>query len=321
MPSLKRFNKELPIEIKGIRTDEKGRINANVDISVEYADRSNEVVLIKGIDDKSYKKNNVILWSHDPQIPAIGNMINLTKNGKTYSGTMVFHGLTETSKDVAKLVEAKVIKSVSIGFIPLKMESAEMTDQVRAEYKVPADKNNLWMFTKSEIVEVSVVNIPANKYATVKNILDGDSLVVKHVNSQMEITGLGTSRNENKLNNIDDIKLQSFEENMMGNIAESLQELSEDIINKTVAKDDIESALNQIMLESKAGRVLSSATQTKLKSALTAMDTAIKALNSLIEAASNESEAEPEKAIENVATKEQITDEKLQKLVDQFTKI
>lgn len=115
--------------------------------STNSVDRHGEVVDNNGWDLKAFKKNPVILWAHDHSEPAIGVskktwVDGLGKKAKLMI-TPLLHDLTEKAKAVKALVDAGVIKSLSVGFKPI-----ESPDGVT--------------FTKNELLEVSMVNVPAN---------------------------------------------------------------------------------------------------------------------------------------------------------------
>lgn len=115
--------------------------------STNSIDRHHEIVDNNGWDLKAYKKNPLILWAHDHTIPAIGmsakTWVEGTGKGAKLMIKPVLHDVTEHAKAIKALVEMGVIKALSVGFRPL-----ESPDGVT--------------FTKNELLEVSVVNVPAN---------------------------------------------------------------------------------------------------------------------------------------------------------------
>lgn len=115
--------------------------------STNSVDRHGEIVDNNGWDMKAYKKNPVILWAHDHGEPAIGISKKTWVEGAGKKAklmiTPVLHDVTEKARAIKQLVEMGVINSLSVGFKPL--ESAD---------GVTYDKN--------ELLEVSMVNVPAN---------------------------------------------------------------------------------------------------------------------------------------------------------------
>lgn len=115
--------------------------------STNSVDRHGEVVDNNGWDLKAFKKNPVILWGHDHSEPAIGVSKKTWIEGTGKSAKLMIqpllHDVTEKARAVKALVEMGVIKTLSVGFKPL-----ESPDGVT--------------FTKNELLEVSMVNVPAN---------------------------------------------------------------------------------------------------------------------------------------------------------------
>lgn len=120
-------------------------------VSDESVDREGEVISIDGWKLDNFKRNPVMLWSHNPFDPPIGKWKNIkfrTINGKKKL-TMEpdFHRKSNMSALIAELVEnGYPPQTTSVGFRAIEMEGNK--------------------FTKQELLEVSFVNIPANPEAT-----------------------------------------------------------------------------------------------------------------------------------------------------------
>lgn len=115
--------------------------------SNETLDRQGEVVDLAGWDLKNYKKNPVLLWAHNNEIPAIGIAKNIRIEGEGKKAALTFepdfHDATDFAKALKYLVEEKgVINSFSVGFMPKEYEGNRIT--------------------QSELLEISLVNVPAN---------------------------------------------------------------------------------------------------------------------------------------------------------------
>lgn len=161
--------------------------------STNSVDRHGEIVDNNGWDLKAYKKNPLILWAHDHNEPAIGMSAKTWVDGDGKKAKLmikpVLHDVTDKARAVKQLVEMGVIKSLSVGFRPL--ESAD---------GVTYDKN--------ELLEVSVVNVPANADAmmmaykglkksgfdeeTIKEVGIEPSLIDKMVEMEKDIKELKT---------------------------------------------------------------------------------------------------------------------------------
>lgn len=115
--------------------------------STNSVDRHGEIVDNNGWDLKAFKKNPVILWGHDHNEPAIGVSKKTWVEGTGKKAKLMIqpllHDVTEKARAIKQLIDMGVIKTLSVGFKPL-----ESPDGVT--------------FTKNELLEVSMVNVPAN---------------------------------------------------------------------------------------------------------------------------------------------------------------
>jgi HK97 family phage major capsid protein/HK97 family phage prohead protease len=121
-------------------------------MSTDDTDRMGDVVEIGGIDLKAFRKNPVALWQHDPQSP-IGTWADVRKVGGQLVGKLQL-AAEKTSPLIDRLrqlIEQRVLRAVSIGFRAL-------------ELKPTGDGFGL-RFLKTELVECSLVSIPANAAA------------------------------------------------------------------------------------------------------------------------------------------------------------
>lgn len=155
-------------------------------ISKEVKDRMGDIVRIDGIDTRNFRKKPTVLYGHnyaglDP-IPVIGSNIGFRKEGKSYyAGTRFLNPeeeklsgkLADLANDAWVLSRMKLM-GWSIGFIPKETvplkEKVEGTDE---EVTTGLD------FKKSELLEYSLVIIPANQDAV--NDAIGKGLVTKAV--------------------------------------------------------------------------------------------------------------------------------------------
>jgi len=176
----KRFN------TKAEQTDSKISFVA----STANPDRYGDIVDQGGWDLRAYERNPIILLNHNPTQLPIGK-------GKAYikDGQLMLDVEFDKNDEVAQQVERKVrggfINAVSVGFQP---------SESIARNKLPADHpyhgKSGYYFPKSELLEVSIVTIPANNEATLSkhytaNITLSDvaksMLVHKHIVSIQEL--------------------------------------------------------------------------------------------------------------------------------------
>ena len=125
--------------------------------SVAVADRDGEVVDLSGLDLSNYMKNPIILYQHDRTQP-IGKALDIKVNGNSlFLKARIFKNMNEQAYYGVK---NGVLKSFSIGF--------------RALDGKFDDTKNVFIFTKAELFEVSIVSVPANPEAVFQVVKDID---------------------------------------------------------------------------------------------------------------------------------------------------
>jgi HK97 family phage prohead protease len=122
-------------------------------ISTGALDRYNSTIAVDGWQTENFERNPVVLWAHDDSIPAIGRAANVRVEGGRLKSRATFaerdvHPLADT---VYQLIKGRFIDAASVGWIPL-------------EYKFVDDSDRGFGidFLEQELLEWSVVNIPAN---------------------------------------------------------------------------------------------------------------------------------------------------------------
>jgi HK97 family phage prohead protease len=118
-------------------------------------DRMGDIIEVEGWELDNFKKNPIALFNHNANFP-IGKWKNI-KNGE---GALRGHlelapkGTSSRIDEIRRLIDAGILKAVSVGFRPI--DSA------------PINKKDPWSgmrFTKQELVETSLVAVPANPNA------------------------------------------------------------------------------------------------------------------------------------------------------------
>lgn len=151
--------------------------------STATVDRHGEVVSPEGWSLENFKKNPVLLWSHDHTIPAIGVATKVWIEGFGDAAKLMFSGkwqtVTEQGKAAAQLVAEGILNSFSVGFIPSEMVGNTYTEQ--------------------ELLEISLVNVPANPDAMMlayKSLKDNgfSEQIAKEVTQQF--AGMGSVRKD-----------------------------------------------------------------------------------------------------------------------------
>ena len=120
-------------------------------------DRMGDVVDPAGWDLKNFKAHPIALLNHDRD-QIIGKWVDVRVDGKQLRGRLELadEGTSPLVDNVRKLVAQNILRAVSVGFRPIEQQ--------------PLDKNasELWgpfKFTKSELLECSLVAVPANPHA------------------------------------------------------------------------------------------------------------------------------------------------------------
>lgn len=137
---------------------EKAEENGILEVAIAsdgVVDRHGEVIDQAGWDFKNFKKNPVFLWSHNSGMgearPPIGKVKKLWFEGSGKKQRLMFQPQFDLEDSFAKDIYRKYrdgfLNAFSVGFIPLEAE------------------NNT--YTKSELLEISAVPIPANPNAIV----------------------------------------------------------------------------------------------------------------------------------------------------------
>lgn len=146
--------------------DEEAR-KATFVISTDEIDRTGEVVE-QSWDLENYKKNPIVLFGHDASKPGyvLGKATEIVsdKDGdkNITLGTVQFaeEGTSEDADTVWKLVKQGILRTVSVGFIP-------------HTFKKLADDDDTDVLADNELLEFSIVPIPANPSAVALAFGDG----------------------------------------------------------------------------------------------------------------------------------------------------
>lgn len=180
---LKIFN----IEIK--ETDDDKR-QMTVVGSKQMNDRDNDIIDIKGMDLKNYKKNPVFIWAHrgsDTPENVMGYAKKVWVDGKKLMFKLEFldMDINPRADMVYKMFKSKALRAFSIGFAP---------DWEKASYN---DKRGGFDFPASELLEISAVPVPANPAALANEL------------KQVKMTG---NADENEVKDFEIFLRDNFEE-------------------------------------------------------------------------------------------------------------
>lgn len=130
-----------------------------VTLSDGSIDRHGDTVSPDGWQLDSYTSNPVLLWGHDGDTrPPIGKVLNIRVQDSKLQGDLKFAS-TPFAQEIKGLVDEGMLGAVSVGFRPLEGEESDRKG------------NNPWFapmdFTKQELLELSIVSVPANPNAKI----------------------------------------------------------------------------------------------------------------------------------------------------------
>ena len=124
-------------------------------MSDETPDRMDDIIMSDGWELDNFKRNPIALFNHKSDFP-IGKWSNLRVEGKALRGHLELApaGTSERIDEIRKLIDAGILRAVSVGFRP-------------KEYSQLDNKNPFsgLKFLKQELVETSLVSVPANPNA------------------------------------------------------------------------------------------------------------------------------------------------------------
>lgn len=205
--------------------------------STPAVDRQGESIDQSGWELDNFLKNSVLLWAHDYSQPPIGVIDKIGLE----NGNLIIEGRfapTDFAQQIRKLYEMKMVNTVSVGFIPKEMNGN--------------------IITKSELLEVSIVPVPANPQAvSLRQVqeagIDLEMLKVKGFNFEVKEAETEQPKVENP-------------------------KPEEEALKAQIKNLEIENA------ELKAGRVLSEKNRTLIKSTIDSLQASVAALTELHDA-------------------------------------
>ncbi len=155
-------------------------------------DRYGDIINVQGWILDNYKRNNVILLNHDSNQLPIARGHVYVRNDKLIVD-VEFDKEDERAAEVERKVKAGFMNAVSVGFRPLESKSRS---ELPTDHKYYGQRG--MYYSKAELLEVSIVTIPANGEATmleqkfynamkeeilreVKEVIQDNLIVNKHI--------------------------------------------------------------------------------------------------------------------------------------------
>ena len=126
-----------------------------------------DTIRVDGWDLRDFQKNPIALWGHSHRTLPIGRWERLRIEGGKLKADLAL-APTAMAGEVEKLISARVLKAVSVGFAP-------------GEWKWRDRKGEGIDFVSGhQLLEASVVNVPANPDA----LLEGPMLELRHLSGE-----------------------------------------------------------------------------------------------------------------------------------------
>ena len=161
--------KNLQCSVVPIPADETKSGRARFVASTSKPDRYGDVIDQRGWSLAAYKRNPVILLNHNANSLPIGRGSVDVVDG-SLQVDIEFDMGDPIGSEVARKTEAGYMSAVSVGFNPI-----ESTPRSQLPKEDPAHASKGMYFSRAELLEVSVVTIPANGDAvSIKNFLHQD---------------------------------------------------------------------------------------------------------------------------------------------------
>ena len=142
------LKKSFNLCIKG--SDEDSRTK-KFQLSSENIDRDGDIIRQNGFDWSDYKKNPMVLFNHNKSIP-IGSGVDWEMIDGVWQAGIRFasKGVSEKADEIYRLIEDEIIRTVSIGFIPIDAGWVKI------------DERDVFEYRKIKMLEISVLALPSN---------------------------------------------------------------------------------------------------------------------------------------------------------------
>jgi HK97 family phage prohead protease len=124
-------------------------------LSDETPDRMDDIIMSDGWELSNFKNNPIALFNHKSDFP-IGKWKGLRVENKQLRGELELApaGTSDRIDEIRRLIEAGILRAVSVGFRPLESKAIDQKNPFSG-----------YQFNKQELVETSLVSVPANPNA------------------------------------------------------------------------------------------------------------------------------------------------------------
>lgn len=134
-------------------------------ITTASVDRDNDTIDPKGWDLKNFMQNPVVLWAHDYTQPPVGKATNIemTPDGLKADVEFMPPGMNPFADMVHDMCKQGFLNATSVGF-------------AGKEFTKSKERDHGYDFSKQELLEFSIVPVPANPEALIQRGLKNDQL-------------------------------------------------------------------------------------------------------------------------------------------------
>lgn len=151
-------------EIKAADGDSR---SVSFTISTQSVDRMGDTISIDGWKLEAYRKNPVVLWAHDSTSLPVGKAPKIWTDKTSLKAEAEFTpaGMARFNDTVYDMIKGGFLNATSVGFAPLKYA---FVDDPTRKYGID--------FLEQELLEFSIVPVPANSEALVESRAAGIDL-------------------------------------------------------------------------------------------------------------------------------------------------
>lgn len=221
----------------------------------ESEDRTGDVIEAEGWQLDNFVKNPVFLWNHDPSLGPIGRVKQIIREGTSLLFDVEFAPpeVSDLADRMFKLIKSGFLKAVSVGFIPKEFDFIRNSQEDITGIR----------FTKTELLELSAVSIPAHQDALLASS-EGKSFLEAVTKAEKTV----------KLHEVDkDCKVVTLEEFTKTALDEKMSEANDE--DDEVMKEQLEALQKEVaeLTAQVAGLTTLKETVDLSKSAMTTLNT------------------------------------------------
>jgi HK97 family phage prohead protease len=137
-------------------------------ISTDCVDRERDKIAISGWELSNYKRNAVVLWGHDPSRLPIGRAFDVAVRDGALKASVEFIPADtpeggQFAESVYRLARQGFLNATSVGFRPIKWDYTDDPERGADDWFPGID------FDAQELVELSIVTVPANPEALIED--------------------------------------------------------------------------------------------------------------------------------------------------------